>query len=54
LAGRQRGIPGWHELDWAEVERVRAYYALWTEERLILDALNPLEDNIAAALRYLL
>ncbi len=54
LAGRQRSIPGWHELDWAEVERVRAYYALWNEERLILDALNPLEDNVAAARRYLL
>jgi hypothetical protein len=50
---RQRGIPGWHELDWSEVERVKAYYAPWEEERLILDALNPVEDNIAAALRYL-
>jgi hypothetical protein len=40
-------------LDWSEVERVRAYYAPWEEERLILDAVNPLEENIAAALRYL-
>ena len=53
LGVRQRGIPGWHELDWSEVERVRAYYAPWNEERLILDAVNPLEENIAAALRYL-
>ncbi len=53
LVGRQRGIPGWHELDWSEVERVKAYYAPWEEERLILDAVNLLEDNIAAALRYL-
>jgi predicted kinase len=50
---RQRNIPGWYELDWSDVERVKAYYALWDEERLILDALNPLEDNIAAALQYL-
>jgi predicted kinase len=50
---RQRHIPGWHELDWSDVERVKAYYAPWDEERLILDALNPLEDNIAAALQYL-
>jgi len=50
---RQRGIPGWHELDWSEVERVRSYYAPWDEERLILDAVNPLEENIAAALCYL-
>jgi predicted kinase len=50
---RQRNIPGWHELDWSEVERVRTYYAPWNEERLILDAVNPLEDNVAAALEYL-
>jgi predicted kinase len=50
---RQRYIPGWHELDWSEVERVRAYYAPWDEERLILDAVQPLKENIAAALRYL-
>jgi predicted kinase len=49
---RQRGIPGWHELTWSEVERVKAYYAPWNEERLILDAAYPLEENIAAALRY--
>jgi predicted kinase len=49
---RQRHIPGWHELDWADVERVKGYYAPWDEERLILDAVNPLADNIAAALRY--
>ncbi len=50
---RQRGIPGWHELNWSDVERVKAYYAPWDEERLILDAVNPLANNIAAALRYL-
>ena len=50
---RRRNIPGWHELDWSEVERVKAYYVPWDEERLILDAMNPPEENIAAALRYL-
>jgi predicted kinase len=53
LKVRQRNIPGWHELDWSEVERVKAYYAPWAEERLILDAVQPLAENIAAALRYL-
>jgi predicted kinase len=50
---RQRHIPGWHELEWSEMERVKAYYAPWDEERLILDAVSSLEKNIAAALRYL-
>ena len=45
LAGRQRGIPGWYEVSWAEVERVRSRYEPWTDARLILDALDPLADN---------
>ncbi len=53
LEVRQRGIPGWHELNWSEVERVKAYYAPWQEERLILDAVNSLAGNIAAALSHL-
>ena len=54
LALRQRGIPGWHELAWSDVEKVKAYYAPWQEERLILDMVNPLQANIQAALLYLL
>ena len=53
LAVRERGIPGWYELTWKEVERVKDYYAAWQDERLIIDAANPLSDNIAAVLNYL-
>lgn len=53
LANRQRNIPGWHELEWSEVERVKTYYAEWNEERLILDAANELETNILRAIQYL-
>jgi predicted kinase len=52
LEQRQRNIPGWPELTWAEVERVRAYYAPWMEDRLVLDTINPFDENIVAALRY--
>jgi predicted kinase len=54
LTIRQRGIPGWHELTWADVERVGSYYEPWQDERLILDAVNPLAENIRAAQAYLL
>jgi predicted kinase len=54
LLSRKRGIPGWPELEWSEVERVRSYYAPWPEEHLILDAINPLRANIDRALRYVL
>lgn len=53
LAHRQRNIPGWHELEWAEVERVRGYYAPWTEPYLIVDTLMPLAYNIEQVLAYI-
>jgi len=51
VGSRIRGIPGWQELVWAEVERVQGYYAPWREERLILDARTPLTTNVDLALR---
>jgi predicted kinase len=53
LEGRQRGIPGWHELTWAEVERVRGYYAPWTEPHLIVDTTLPLAYNLEQVLMYI-
>lgn len=53
LAVRQRRIPGWHELEWSEVERVRASYSPWPEQPLLLDAIDPLDANIAKALWYI-
>lgn len=53
LAKRQRHIPGWHELEWNEVERVKSYFVQWNEGRLILDAANVLERNVARAIQYL-
>jgi len=49
---RQRHIPGWHELEWAEVEHVRSYYATWNEERLIVDSMQSLESNLEFVLAY--
>ena len=53
LSRRERSIPGWHELDWSEVERVQSYYAAWQEDQLIVDAMRPVEENIKAVLKYL-
>jgi predicted kinase len=53
LEVRERGIPGWHELTWVEVERVKGYYEAWTEQRLVLDAVNAFEENLRQALGYL-
>ena len=50
---RERDIPGWYELQWSDVENVRAHYEPWDEERLVLDAVQPMEENIARVLAYL-
>jgi hypothetical protein len=52
LEKRQRNIPGWHELKWTDVEHVRSYYAPWDEERLFIDSIKPIEENILNALKY--
>ncbi len=52
LGIRQRQIPGWHELDWAEVEHVKSYFAAWYEPRLVLDSIHPFEQNLSRALAY--
>ena len=52
LEGRQRDIPGWHELQWSEVDGVKSYYASWSEPRLVLDAVNSFEMNFLSAVQY--
>lgn len=53
LEGRTRGIPGWHEGgSWANVERRLAEFPPWTGEVLTIDAVQPLEQNLATVLQY--
>ncbi|MBI3165323.1 MAG: ATP-binding protein [Chloroflexi bacterium] len=52
LRERKRNIPGWYELEWADVERIKSYFAPWNEPRLILDSIYSCEANIAKALDY--
>ena len=49
LNERQRNIPGWHELEWSEVERVKQYYVPWEEERLVLDMIHSFTENFLKA-----
>ncbi len=53
LESRQRSIPGWPELSWEQVTAVQKRYDPWTQPRLTLDAINPLQQNILAAISYL-
>jgi predicted kinase len=53
IEGRIRGIPGWHEVGWDFVERMRAELAPLTADRLIVDAMEPVADNLRRVLDYL-
>jgi predicted kinase len=52
LNGRKRHIPGWHELEWSEVERVKQYYSSWEGERLVLDMVGSFVENVLKAKTY--
>jgi len=52
LEQRQRNIPGWHELEWSEVERVKQYYSPWEGEHWVLDMINSFSENLLKAKIY--
>jgi predicted kinase len=52
LQDRRRNIPGWHELAWSDVEKVKRYYVPWDDECLKLDMTNRYNDNFAKAKEY--
>jgi predicted kinase len=53
IESRTRGIPGWHEVGWDHVERMRVEVAQLTVDRLIVDAMEPVEDNLRRVLSYI-
>lgn len=46
VVGRIRAIPGWHELDWADVARTVAAWEEPPGADLVLDAAAPLAENV--------
>ena len=52
LKVRKRNIPGWHELEWSDVEKVKQYYRPWNDECLKLDMINLYKENLSKAKGY--
>jgi predicted kinase len=52
LAGRDRGL-ALPEPSWEDVDRRRAEWTAWPEPHLTLDAIEPVDVNVAKALDYL-
>ncbi|QNK82905.1 hypothetical protein [Nakamurella sp. PAMC28650] len=53
IEGWVRGIPGWHGIDWNHVEHMRSGVGSLQVERLVVDAVRPLETNEAQVWSYI-
>lgn len=53
VEGRDRGIPGWYELEWERVQRGRELYTPLHEPKIVIDAINPLDTNVASAMAWI-
>ena len=53
VEGRRRGIPGWYELDWDRVAAGRRRYEPLAEPKVVIDAVEPLESNLARVRAWL-
>jgi predicted kinase len=47
IQDRDRAIPGWHELTWAEVQRTRAAWVPPEDVDLVLDSTAPVATSLA-------
>jgi predicted kinase len=52
IEARSDPVPGWPDPGWDHVVDVRELYEPWTEKRLILDSVQPYEENLVMAERY--
>ncbi|MCU1397159.1 MAG: hypothetical protein JWN62_268 [Acidimicrobiales bacterium] len=52
LVDRDRGIAGWPELDWGDVERVSARFEPWMEPHLTVDAVADFDENARRAIAF--
>ena len=53
VEGRVRDIPGWHEVGWDHVVRMRAETPPLTADRLVVDAIEPFDDNLQRVRAYI-
>jgi predicted kinase len=55
VAGRVRGIPGWHEFNWSHVERMKLVWQPWPAgtDRLVVDSTRDLDEELDRVMGYL-
>jgi len=53
VEGRSRMIPGWYELDWEGVVRGRQLYKQLSEPKVVIDAVQPVAENLHIVMHHL-
>jgi predicted kinase len=53
VEGRVPGIPGWHEVGWDHVQRMRIEYPPLTGERMVVDAMESQSQNLERVQDYI-
>jgi hypothetical protein len=53
VTGRRRGIPGWHEIDWNHVQRMRQELPPPRPPTVTIDAVDPPTDNLQRVLDHI-
>jgi predicted kinase len=52
IQARQEHVPGWPDPDWEHVTEMKSHYEPWRHPRLVIDSVNPLDENAITALRH--
>jgi len=52
IEGRLEVVEGWTPADWEEVKRVQGYYEKWSTPHLIVDAIDPINENFSKIESY--
>ena len=53
LTSRRRGIQGFPEPTWESVMERRSGFSDWNDDRVRVDSMRPLDENVAAVLQHL-
>jgi predicted kinase len=54
VESRSRNIAGWYEMTWNDILKIKKSYLPFSENRLVLDSVNDLSQNVEKAINYVL
>ncbi len=52
IKSRSEMVEGWTPADWQEVQKVKGIYEEWSYPHLLLDSVEPIEENLQKLYKY--